>query len=540
MLTPIILATAFFATSLASAFTALVIMSFLAEARRKKHVSPTALMPEIEPTVFLFEDRDLVDATPSARALLQTVADYETDWDKLVAYITPKLPEFAKTASALGDLGATALTSTVDPNFRLQIENLGNVTRLTLCDISAEGQCVVIDGLSLHAQEDEIASLREILGRLPVPVWRCGEDGVVVWANKTYLNLAQEAAGEEDLVWPLPVLFDFAGYFAGNKMKSTGSRRMKLPAADARGDQWFDCHAIPSGSGLLHFAMPADSIVRAENSLREFIQTLSKTFADLPIGLAIFDRQRQLALFNPAMIDLTALGPEFLSARPTLFSFLDQLREARIAPEPKDYTGWRQRMADLEKAASSGHYEEVWSLPTGQTYKVTGRPHPDGALALLIEDTTAETSLTRRFRSEIELGQRVIDALDDAVVVFSSAGELVMSNTAYTTLWGLDPIATLGCTSIRDATRQWQDLAKPTPIWGDLRDFVGDMSERTEWDADVTLTNGSILACQIAPMAGGATLVRFTKARPERLHVSRARRARHTPSSSDADALIEA
>ena len=69
------------------------------------------------------------------------------------------------------------------------------------------------------------------------------------------------------------------------------------------------------------FALPADAAVRAERSLREFVQTLTKTFADLPIGLAIFDQSRKLQLFNPSLIDLTRLPTGFLTARPTLFDY---------------------------------------------------------------------------------------------------------------------------------------------------------------------------------------------------------------------------
>jgi len=51
---------------------------------------------------------------------------------------------------------------------------------------------------------------------------------------------------------------------------------------------------------------------------RNFVQTLTKTFAQLSIGLAIFNRERQLVLFNPALIDLTALPADFLTGRPHL------------------------------------------------------------------------------------------------------------------------------------------------------------------------------------------------------------------------------
>ena len=44
--------------------------------------------------------------------------------------------------------------------------------------------------------------------------------------------------------------------------------------------------------------------MQAETALRGFMQTLAKTFAHLPTGLAIFDQHRQLALFNPALAPL--------------------------------------------------------------------------------------------------------------------------------------------------------------------------------------------------------------------------------------------
>ena len=68
---------------------------------------------------------------------------------------------------------------------------------------------------------------------------------------------------------------------------------------------------------------------------RDFVQTLTKTFAQLSVGLAIFDADRRPVLFNPALGDLSLLPADFLIARPTLFSFLDRLRDNRMIPEPK-------------------------------------------------------------------------------------------------------------------------------------------------------------------------------------------------------------
>ena len=126
------------------------------------------------------------------------------------------------------------------------------------------------------------------------------------------------------------------------------------------------------------YALNVDTVVNAEIAQRNFVQILTKTFAHLSIGLAIFNRDRQLALFNPALVDLTDLPAEFLTGRPTIMCFFDRLRDNRTMPEPKNYANWRARVGTVVAAASDGSFRETWALPDGRTFRVTGRPHPDG------------------------------------------------------------------------------------------------------------------------------------------------------------------
>jgi PAS domain-containing protein len=518
------LAAAIVGTSVAGALIALILLSLIdVKGMRRDKPLIRPVDPVIEPAVFLFDDCDIVDSTGPARNLLSSSTVAGTDWDRLVAYLSDHFRSVQAEFADLAERGSFELTGTGDPPLRLRAEHLNGLARIEILDPSAEGRAVMVDALSHRAQEDELATLREALGAAPVLIWRQNAEGQVCWANSAYLKLvlARLDAAGEDLTWPLPALFDATRIQNGG----TSPRRLNITAQSGGPDHWYDCTAYPVGDSTLHFAVPADAAVTAEQALREFVQTLTKTFAHLPIGLAIFDRQRQLALFNPALTDLTALGAEFLSARPTLFAFLDRLRETHVIPEPKDYRNWRQQMTELEKAASSGFHEETWSLPTGQTYRVTGRPHPDGAVAFLLEDISAEISLTRRFRTEIELGQSVIDNLDEAIAVFSSAGTLVMSNAAYGALWGLEPATTLGEFGILDSIRHWQQRSHPSPIWGEARDFVHELDERAEWDGRVTLTDGRVLACRFAPLAGDSTLVGFSIEDGAKTRVFRSRRA---------------
>ncbi len=501
MLTSLSLMGVILATSVAAAVVALLVLSAISS-RRDQRPRISDLPAGMEPAIFLFEEQALVDATPSALRLLGPGSGAE--WDRLEAYVAQ---HFGADLTSLPALGQLDLDGGTDGRLHLRAENLSGMVRITVADPTAEGQGVIVDGLSHRAQEDELRQLRDIAAATPILVWRQRSDGRIDWANSAYLSLLARRRGVplHELGWPLDPLLEVP------ETALDTPTRVVTPAPDGRSQSWFEVVSRPVHDGTVHYGTPVDAAVKAEASLKEFIQTLGKTFAHLTVGLAIFDRQRQLALFNPALLELTGLEPQFLIGRPTLFTVLDRLREMRMIPEPKDYRGWRQQMADLERAAASGFHQETWTLPTGQTYRVTGRPHPDGAVAFLFEDISAEVSLTRRFRAEIEMGQEIVDQMAEAIAVFSPAGVLLQANAAYTRLWGIDPGATLGTVTIRDSARHWQAMTQPNSLWAESRDFVLTLGPRSARTAKAVLKDGRALSCRLVPMSGGSTLVGFSE-----------------------------
>ena len=246
--------------------------------------------------------------------------------------------------------------------------------------------------------------------------------------------------------------------------------------------------------------MPADNTVKAETALREFVQTLTKTFAHLPIGLAIFDRQRQLALFNPALIDLTTLGPEFLSSRPTLFSFLDNLREARMIPEPRDYPTWRQTMTELEKAASQGHYEEDLDPSDRPDIQDHRPPAPGWSRRLPVRGyyrrNLADAAVP--VGTGIGSGHPGPDARSDCRLF---CGRTIMQIQAACGASGHRPQSALGEVGIADLSGIWRRRCPlPSPIWAEARDFVGGTNSRAELVDDITMKDGRRVAARFVPI----------------------------------------
>jgi PAS domain-containing protein len=452
---------------------------------------------------FLFDGDRLIDASPSARALLPEGEDQRA-WGRLMARFGPDFPNLAERLSALPRIGQVRIPSQpgTTPPLVLKAELISGLTRLTVDGGQSEAPGTQGDAASAAALQQEVMAQRAVLSRAPVLMWKEAADGAVTWANHAYLIRAVELLPEgEDLSWPLPKLFD--------KPDAPSTRLPRLKLVMPSGAEWYDLVRMPQGEDVLCYALAADRAVQAETSLREFMQTLTKTFADLPIGLAIFDRSRSLQMFNPALTDLTTLAPEMLIARPSLNAFLDAMRAKAMIPEPRDYRSWRKQLARLEEEASMGIFEETWSLPGGQTYRVIGRPHPNGALAFMFEDISHEMSRTRRYRADLELGQSVIDAVEDAVAVFSQGGQLVMSNHAYAQLWQHDPQVLLSEASIATLCAWWRDHAAPTLLWEDATDYVTSAGDRAAWEGDIRLMDGRNVSCRFRPLTGNATLITF-------------------------------
>ena len=490
--------------SIVSAGLIVLALTYLNSTRRQ---TARMLMREAEAsTVFLFEGNSLLDATPSARQLLGRKDTRATDLDAVFALLSHRFPDLRERLAGLTTTGRI-IVSSVGQNGFVEAEIWDGLLRLTLRHQTTEA--APLQRLAIEAIEDELQTLRSIGEDAPQLIWKQDDAGTITWANRAYLNLADRInpipEGSEP-TWPPGMLFAHSG--PAPDAATPVVRRQALHVPGLPQDQWFEVTSMRRGAESLHFAVDANGIVKAEQAQKTFVQTLTKTFAHLSIGLAIFDRQRRLVLFNPALLDLTGLPVSFLSARPLVHSVLDRLRDMNMLPEPKNYASWRDQVAALEAAAIKGTYCETWNLPGGQTYRVTGRPHPDGAIAFLFEDISAEVSLTRHFRQEIETAQSVIDSLDEAIAVFSSSGTLTISNAAYTRFWGpsADDMSEVG---LQDEMRRWQNRCAPTPVWGDLRGFVDGFGERSEWFEDVALDSGQVLSCRFTPLPHGATLVGF-------------------------------
>ena len=150
-------------------------------------------------------------------------------------------------------------------------------------------------------------------------------------------------------------------------------------------------------------------------------------------------------------------------------------------------------------------YREDWELPDGRALRVIGRPHSSGTVVFLFEDVTTTLAMERNYRTEISTYKNTLDTATVGFVVFDRNGNSVYSSK------GLKQILGKHCehTTIQDFSMAMQKAFRPTPVWGDFRQFVQYTSERTRWQADVQTVSGDHVSVNFIPIISGNTLCEF-------------------------------
>ena len=448
----------------------------------------TPRAPAARDSAFLLDGTRVVDAPADAAAAPGAETTAFRTWAELRDWLAPRFPGLPAELPPLAPsetLDIPALEPT--DGGQVHVRRRGGRHLLTLRE--ADPPSPARWHAALRALSDHRA-FRAAAAAAPVAICICTPDGTVRWRSalfeafdRTEADTILEAAGkaEGDAAHPVRI----------------GPRDLEVSAVSADGLR-------------VVYAEDITRLVQADTIRNSFIQTLTKTFADLATGLAVFDRTRRLVLFNPAVIDLTGLSAEFLSGRPALFDFFDQLRNRQVLPEPRSYASWRGQINHMIETASEGVYSEAWSLPSGLTYRVTGRPHPDGAVAFLIEDISDEVSLTRRSRGQIQMHQAVLDRLDDAVAVFRPDGVLAFCNAPFRDVLGFDPDSRLAETSFDDVIKAGCRRFPDAPAWAELAAQDGGAPRRRDMTLQQDTPNEPGRG-RVSPLPDGYVMLSLTR-----------------------------
>lgn len=454
----------------------------------------------------LVENGKTVDCTDPMRLVIGRVEDSNFSWAEIHTALSARFPSLPPEFSdALNQAPATLPSRLIpdDPGI-LELKRFGNRLRLSIKQ-SAGSDLLARYHQSIQTNE-ALRSMSVAYANAPFAAWTLDPMGKRVWQNAVYTRIQQDVLGALPR-HPDTVVIEVDPSLLANQQ----TQRVSRPDDTEFGECWYEVSMRETDGFRTFFAVEVTALVRAERAQRNFVQTLTKTFAQLGTGLAIFNRDRQLILFNPALIELTNMSAEFLSSRPSLAAFFDWLREARFMPEPRNYDEWRDKLTELTEAAADGTFSELWGLPNGLSFRVFGRPHPDGAIAFLFEDVTAELSLTRNFVKELEINHSLLNSLSQSIAVFTSEGDLLFVNDPFRKLWGVEENSSVAPTSVNKAVAIWSAQCVQTPEWEVIKAVLNDPYRTGAEVGRMTMKKGPELSFIVGRLAKGAAYVSFSQ-----------------------------
>ena len=335
--------------------------------------------------------------------------------------------------------------------------------------------------------------LNTVLDTAPFLAWSENKNGLL-WSNKA-VNCSKNPVGK----------LGCAAFSFPESSETESQVRLGYIAQKGAQEKHFNVFNHRVDEVDYYFAFNHIGKEKPKKAPDRFIQTMAATFAHLQVGIAVFDNQNELSLFNPVLSQHLGLRPEWLIKKPNLLCFLDRLRETNILPEPKNYTSWRKIFLKIERSAMKDDFREDWGLADGRSLRVIGRPHPSGTVVFLFEDVTATLARERQFRLHISNLENALNAATIGLVAFNRTGNVTFLNDALARALP----AHSNFETVQDFSRSMQKVFRPTPVWGDLRQFIEDTSERGPWQADIKTNSKESVLVNFEPISTGGTLCEF-------------------------------
>ncbi|MEM1164354.1 MAG: hypothetical protein AAGJ28_25790, partial [Pseudomonadota bacterium] len=141
--------------------------------------------------VYLFEGRQLIDATARARRLLPKRVPDGDDWSRFILTFAPRFEKLEDKLAGLPEAGLVQIDeSGSDSNgMVLTAEWKDGLVRLSLEENEDKGSLPeTVERYALSAMQAELSTLRSVAELAPILIWRQRPDSTVVWANTAYMN----------------------------------------------------------------------------------------------------------------------------------------------------------------------------------------------------------------------------------------------------------------------------------------------------------------------------------------------------------------
>lgn len=483
-----------------------------------RHQRAQALLDVPDQRVVIWEGRD---EAPICRGTLPENTSAPTDPTQFVAFgtwLTPQSAQSFEHAVERLRLRAESFDLTVETksNTVIEVQGRASGSHAFVRFISLSGDRAALAALeSQHTRLMQTTdTMKSLLEAIPFPVWLRDHQGLLTWANRSYVEAVEgddldTVSDENRHLLDAPAREQVSNAHEAMRQEQTTSHfRERLPATVSGDRRMMDISEVAYEGGSAGMAVDMSEVEEVQSNLRRTLESHAQTMNHLATAVATFDEKRHLVFRNDAFEDLWKIDPKFLDREPENGALFDSLRETGKIAEQPDWTKWRNGL--LKVYESTQPQEDWWHLPDGRTLRVVASPQKQGGVTWVFENITEKLAMESRYIALTQVQGETLDHLSEAIAVFASDGRLKLSNPSFQKLWSLDdeqvaadtPIATISdlCRSSTDDNTIWDRLN--TGITG-VSDARKSISGRMTLDAD------TILDYAMVPLPNGQTLLSF-------------------------------
>lgn len=465
--------------------------------------SPLALA-----SLLRFSDASLA-ADPAVR-ILQGLAGFEgKDAAGAVARLAPLLARLRKEGAPF------SLTISTPTGVYVAIDGRTTAARAVVWIVDESVKGVEEEGAKGRLAEArqliarDPAAFLEMLSQAPFLAWRISGGLKLEWANSAYVEALETRSLDSAIA--RNAMIDTAAVEQARRAIDSGAPQEELRYAVLKGQRRaMRIVVFPVAGGAGGMAFDVTEVEEARAALSAAGAAHDETLNHLSEGIAVFGKDRRLAFHNRAFAEIWGLEPAFLAERPTHAEWLDLMKERRRLPAHAHYAEWRANELSMHQDLATLP-EDQWALQDGRMIRIARQRHPEGGLLLIFTDQTSEARLRSQFNHQVQVQRAALDRLHEGVVVFGLDGRLKLVNAAFQDMWKLDPTTVEPGLDFDQLVALCEPLAHDRSVWADVRARITDPSPqaRTEWRAEFTRGDGSIVSYLTRPLPDGATLVAF-------------------------------
>lgn len=340
------------------------------------------------------------------------------------------------------------------------------------------------DMLKINNLEDDkkelgnkVNNLEDLINNLNIPLWLRDENLNIIISNKKYNEIVGLEKPQNESQEELSATAVAARTLAQNAQAHNKSQHKSVNLVINGASKRFELTETPyhhngdlnkiGTAGALLDITELDEVKRTfaihQNAHLAVLSALGTAFA-------IFNTHQKLIFYNKAFASMWNLSPEFLEKNPTYTEFLDKIHENRLLEEVSDF---RSYCHDEEKVFTDliEPKETHLHIPDGRTFRRTIAPHPNG-LIFAFEDVSDRLAATRTINEMVAVQQKILDNVDDAVIIFSSDQRLKYFNKKYQTLWKINAEKLQNLFFLADVLEEQKAFFNPQIDWKNLKQRI--------------------------------------------------------------------